>query len=214
MGILQERETARRWFDLLAPGYDAVVPSLFWPDSIQRAAIDRLDLDSAERVLDVGCGTGETIRLLESSVPSVHGLDLSAPQLETAAGKADLEDVSFVRGDVDRLPYADGTFDVVVTVGSILYWDDPPEALGEIRRVTKPGGKVLVMGFNRRSFSPWNPARNVQEWLNATCFFRYDPEEGTRLFREAGWTDVDHAVTGPVWGPDLVIATTARADGS
>ena len=211
MGILQERETARRWFDLLAPGYDAVVPSLFWPDAVQRAAIERLDLESAERVLDVGCGTGETTKHLESDVASVHGLDLSAPQLRTAAGKADLEDATFVRSDVRQLPYADETFDAAVSVGSIPYWDDPLEALRELRRVTKPGGEVLVVGFNRRPFSPWNPARNAQEWLNAMYFFRYGPEEGTRLFREAGWTDVEHEGTGPVWSPDLAIATTARA---
>ncbi|WIV68447.1 class I SAM-dependent methyltransferase [Natrialbaceae archaeon AArc-T1-2] len=213
MGVLQDREAARRWFEFLAPGYDAVVPSLFWPPSLQRAALERLDLAAADRVLDVGCGTGETIAHLEPDVSAVHGLDLSRPQLETAAKKDGLEDVRFVRGDARSLPYADGTFDCVVSVGSILYWSDPCETLRAIRRVTKPGGEMLVLGFNRRPFSWWDPVRNVQDGVASTLFFRYDPEEGTRLFREAGWTDLDHEITGPVWSPGLVIATTARKAG-
>lgn len=212
MAVLQDRDAAGRWFEFLAPGYDAVVPSLFWPDSIQRAALERLELASTDRVLDVGCGTGETIGHLASNVGSVHGLDLSRSQLETALEKDERAD-AFVRGDARQLPYADGTFDCVVSVGSILYWDEPLEALREAHRVTKPGGEILVCGFNRRPFSWWNPVRNVQDGVAATLFFRYDREAGTRLFRAAGWTDPDHEITGPAWSPGLVIATTARKPG-
>ncbi|ELY46650.1 class I SAM-dependent methyltransferase [Natronorubrum sulfidifaciens] len=210
MGTLQDHDATRRWFDLLAPGYDAVVPSLFWPESLQQAALDRIDLEPTDRVLDIGCGTGETIDQLRSDVSAVHGLDLSQPQLETAADKAELEDACFIRGDARTLPYADETFDCVVSVGSILYWSAPAETLREAHRVTKQGGEILVLGFNRRSLSWWNPVQNVQDGVAETLFFRYDREEGTELFLKAGWTDPTHEVTGPVWGPNLVIATTAR----
>ncbi|MFA9428274.1 class I SAM-dependent methyltransferase [Natronorubrum sp. A-ect3] len=210
MGTLQDHDATRHWFDLLAPGYDAVVPSLFWPASLQQAALDRIDLESADRVLDIGCGTGETIDQLRSDVSAAHGLDLSQPQLETAADKSELEDVRFIRGDARTLPYADETFDCVVSVGSILYWSAPVEALREAHRVTKQGGEILVLGFNRRSPSWWNPVQNVQDGVAETLFFRYDREEGTEFFLEAGWTDPTHELTGPIWGPELVIATTAR----
>ncbi|SIS14485.1 class I SAM-dependent methyltransferase [Natronorubrum thiooxidans] len=210
MGALQDTEATRRWFNLLAPGYDAVVPSLFWPASLQQAAIDRLELASADRVLDIGCGTGETIAQLNTDASTVHGLDLSRPQLETAVNKTHLEDARFVRGDACALPYADETFDCVVSIGSILYWSDPVEALREAHRVTKPGGELLLLGFNRRSPSWWNPIQNAQDGIAEALFFRYDREEGTTLVRSAGWTDPTHEVTGPVWGPDLVLATTAR----
>lgn len=207
MGTLQDREATERWFDLLAPGYDAVVPSVFWPESIQQAGLERLEFEADDRVLDVGCGTGETIGKLPSTV-TAHGVDLSDAQLETAAGKD--PDANLVRGDAVDLPYADEAFDRVVSIGSILYWSEPLEALREIHRVTKPGGEILVMGFNQRSFAWWNPVRNVQDAVTATLFFRYDPAEGTQLFREAGWRAIAHEVAGPAWSPALVIATTAR----
>lgn len=209
MSLLQDTDSADRWFSVLAPGYDAVVPTLFWPDSLQREGIARLEIDTGDRVLDIGCGTGETVSHLLSETASVHGLDLSGDQLETAAEKGDLEDAAFVRGDATTLPYADESFDRVVSIGSILYWAEPDEALEEAYRVTKPGGEILVMGFHRRPYSAWNPARNLQNGLSALFFFRYDREEGTELFENAGWEDVDHEVTGPAWSPGLVIATTA-----
>ncbi len=210
MGLLQGSDSASQWFSALSPGYDAVVPTLFWPASLQREGLERLEISPDDRVLDIGCGTGETVSHLLAETASVHGLDLSGDQLETAAGKDGLEAAAFVRGDATELPYADGSFDRVVSIGSILYWAEPREALEEARRVTKPGGEILVMGFHRRPYSAWNPARNVQNGLCAVFFFRYDRETGTDLFERAGWREVDHVITGPSWSPGLVIATTAR----
>lgn len=210
MTLLADRDAARRWFEFLAPGYDAVVPSLFWSESLQMEGLDRLDVDDDDSVLDVGCGTGETSALLRERVATVHGLDQSRSQLETAASKDALADVALVRADAHRLPYGDGSFDHVVSIGSILYWTEPSAALREAYRVTRPGGSILVMGFNRRSLSLWNAPRNVQDAINAALFVRYDPAEGTRLFRDAGWERPVHEVTGPAWSPDLVVGTVAR----
>ena len=210
MGLLQRSDAASRWFSMLAPGYDAVVSSLFWPDSLQREGLERLDVGADDRVLDVGCGTGETTRHLLQRAGSVQAVDLSPEQLTTAVGKDALDGAGFVAADAGSLPYRDGSFDAVVSVGSIMYWEDPAAILRELRRVTRPGGQVLVMGFNRRGASPLTPVRNVQDAVNSTLFFRYGPAEGTELFEEAGWTAVDHAITGPGWSPSLVIATTAR----
>lgn len=210
MGLLQRSDAASKWFSMLAPGYDAVVSSYFWPDSLQREGLELLDVEPDDRVLDVGCGTGETARHLLPRAGSVQGIDLSPEQLTTAVEKDDLEGAGFVAADAESLPYRDGSFDAVVSVGSIMYWEDPEAVLRELRRVTSPGGEVLVMGFNRRGASPFTPVRNVQEAVNSALFFRYGPEEGTTLFEEAGWTAVGHAITGPDWSPSLVVATTAR----
>lgn len=210
MGLLQRSDAASRWFSMLAPGYDAVVSSLFWPDSLQREGIERLDVGPGDRILDVGCGTGETTRHLLPRAETVQGVDLSPEQLTTAVEKDALDGAGFVAADALSLPYRDASFDAVVSVGSIMYWEDPPAVLRELRRVTRPGGEVLVMGFNRRGASPLTPVRNVQEAVNSALFFRYGPEEGTELFEESDWTAVDHEITGPDWSPSLVVATTAR----
>lgn len=210
MGLLQHSDAARRWFSLLASGYDTVVAPLFWSDSVQREGLERLGLDGSDRVLDVGCGTGQTAEHLLRQAGAVHGLDQSGEQLEVVTGKEELRDADFVRGDAHRLPYLDETFDHVVSIGSILYWQKPEQVLREALRVTKPGGTILVMGFNKRALSPWNPTRNIQVSVNAALFHRYSPGEATRVFQEAGWTNVENGTTGPGWSPDLQIITTAR----
>lgn len=210
MKLLQQSDAAQQWFEFLAPGYDAVVPNLFWSDSVQQEGIERLEFDASDSVLDIGCGTGETIGHLLPRASDVHGLDTSVHQLQTATDKDELEEVQFVQADGHRLPYADETFDCIVSVGSILYWTTPLDVLQEAFRVTKPGGSILVMGFHRRRFSAWNVVQNVQDTINNSLFFCYDRDEATQLFQTAGWRDDNHRITGPAWSPDLVIATTAR----
>lgn len=208
MGLLQRSDLATRWFSLVAPGYDTLVSATFWPDSLQREGLSLLDVDPADRVLDVGCGTGETTRHLLEHAGDVHGVDLSPAQLEGARGKPELEAATFVVADAGSLPYPDDHFDHVTSVGSIMYWEEPATVLREARRVTRPGGTILVMGFNRRRGSV-DPVRTVQDVVNSVLFYRHGPEEATRLFESAGWTDEDHLITGPSWSPSLVIATTA-----
>lgn len=210
MGILQRSDAANRWFSLIAPGYDTFVSATFWPDSLQREGVDLLDVGPDDRVLDVGCGTGETTRHLVPIAGDVHGVDLSPDQLESAIGKPELGGAGFVAADAQSLPYGDDAFDHVVSVGSIMYWEDPEAVLREARRVTRPGGSILVMGFNRRGGSVVNPLHTVQDAVNSVLFYRHGPEDATRVFRRAGWSDVDHEITGPAWSPSLVIATTAR----
>lgn len=210
MGLLQNSDAAQIWFTFLAPGYDTVVSELFWPESLQREGMELLDLSDDDRILDIGCGTGETISHGLPEASERHGLDPSAPQLQSAADKDKLDDVQFVQSDGHQLPYADETFDSIVSVGSILYWTNPVDVLREAYRVTKPGGSILVMGFHRRGFSALNPVQTVQDTINTGLFFSCDCDEATRLFRTAGWRDEDHLITGPEWSPSLVIATTAR----
>lgn len=212
MGLLQRSDIANRWFSLIAPGYDTLVSETFWPDSLQREGLDRLDLEADDRVLDVGCGTGETARLVVERAGAVHGVDLSRDQLGAARGKAELADAAFVAADAQALPYPDDHFDCLTSVGSIMYWEDPAAVLREARRVTRPGGSILVMGFNRRRGAV-DPLRTAQDVVNSVLFYRHGPDEATKLFEDAGWVGVENLVTGPSWSPSLVIATTARNPG-
>lgn len=98
-----------------------------------------------KRVLDVGCGTGELLlRVLEQSPEAAcAGLDLSDNMLSEArrklGGRAEL-----VRGDAERLPFADGAFDAVLCNDSFHHYPNPETALGEIARVLSPGGVFLL----------------------------------------------------------------------
>jgi len=97
----------------------------------ERDALDALDLPGRERILDVGCGTGEFTRVLrEESGATVVGLDADP----TLLARADAD--ARVVGDATRLPFADGTFDLVVCQALLINLPDPAAAVSSFARVS------------------------------------------------------------------------------
>ncbi|HZF09560.1 MAG TPA: methyltransferase domain-containing protein [Thermoanaerobaculia bacterium] len=133
----------RQTYDRLAAVYDRR-----WARYIRattRATLARLALRPGEQLLDLGCGTGALLRelVLESAAPRLCGVDLSLAML--ACARASLPPaVPLALGDVGALPYPSGSFDVVVSISSFHYWPHPEEALQEIRRVLRPGGRLVI----------------------------------------------------------------------
>ena len=106
-----------------------------WADS--REALKPLDLDSRQRILDVGCGTGELSRVLRGEAPddaTVVGCDVDHELLEVATDHDD--PLPVVAGDALRLPFADDTFDLVVCQALLINLPDPPDAVAEFARVS------------------------------------------------------------------------------
>jgi len=98
-----------------------------------REALDALDLPSHERILDVGCGTGELTRVLaEESGGEVVGIDADPSLLAVAREETDCPAVA---GDAERLPVTDGSFDLVTCQALLVNLPDPAAALREFRRV-------------------------------------------------------------------------------
>lgn len=207
MGLLQDSGVANDWYEAVSNIYDPVVGETFWPRRLQRRLLDDFGLAPDDHVLDVGCGTGTTCEVLAERVERVDAIDLSAPQLRRATHPGS---VRFVRGDAHQLPYADGTFDAVVSVGAILYFSDPVAALAEAHRVTRPGGRLLVAGFNRPPFPTLNPVENVATVANETFFHTWDDDDVRTCLTAAGWQDGHSEATGPLWHPRLARVATAR----
>lgn len=108
-----------------------------------------MHLPERAKILDAGCGSGSMSRLLASRYTdaTVIGLDLNPDYVAYArdlAHKAGLENVSFHVGDVQALPFAAPTFDLIWSKHVLCFIPNPEAALAEFRRVTKPGGAVLV----------------------------------------------------------------------
>jgi len=109
--------------------------------SILGNLLDRtIEPKPARRILDIGCGTGESSRHL-SRWGDVTAFDISSCALSFCKRS---EFHSAVQGDAMRLPFADGTFDLVCGLDMIEHLTDDRAALAEIHRVCRPGGQVLI----------------------------------------------------------------------
>jgi ubiquinone/menaquinone biosynthesis C-methylase UbiE len=187
MGVLEDKARARTFYKYLSRVYDQINPFV-WNEAMRDEAIELLDISSDDRVLDVGCGTGFATTGLLEKTEHVHGLDQSTHQLEKAFEKFGRRgQVRFYRGDAERLPFADDSFDIVWSSGSIEYWPNPVATLTELRRVGKPGGQVLVVG-------PDHPDSAVMAALADAIMLFYDEDEADRMFREAGFETFDHTI--------------------
>src|SRR6185437_12640190 len=108
-------------------------------------------ITAGQRVLDVACGTGVVTVTAARRGASASGLDLSPVLLERARRNAEIAGVTidFTEGDVEALPYADASFDVVTSQFGHIFAPRPAIAIGEMLRVLKPGGTI--------AFNTWPP---------------------------------------------------------
>ncbi|ERJ05280.1 Membrane protein [Halorhabdus tiamatea SARL4B] len=202
MGILEDKSRARLFYKYLSRVYDRVNPFI-WNERMRTDALDLLDIDADDRVLDVGCGTGFGTEGILEHTDEVYGLDQSPHQLGKAREKLGDDPVQFCLGDAERLPFESDSFDVVWSSGSIEYWPNPVDALEECGRVARPGGHVLVVGPNY-------PRSSIFQKLADAIMLFYDEDDADRMFAAAGFEDVEHVTMGPGYNPEIAITTVAR----
>ena len=153
----QPREVAAM-FDGVADRYDLTndVLSLGQTRSWRRAVLRALAPAPGQRILDLAAGTGTSSLLLRAAGADVVPCDFSLGMLRV--GKRAHPVLPFAAGDAMALPFADGSFDAVTISFGLRNVSDPGLALAEMRRVTAPGGRLVVCEFS----SPvWRPLRTV-----------------------------------------------------
>jgi ubiquinone/menaquinone biosynthesis C-methylase UbiE len=142
------RGPQRGFFDLWSLVYDApwVQRLTYRPE--QDAVVRALAEDDPRRVLDLGCGTGRLASRLARGDPDLRvvGCDFSRGMLAEAVART--RSVAWVQGDAGALPFRDGSFQAVVSTEAFHWFPDPDRALGELRRVLAPGGRLLVALVN------------------------------------------------------------------
>jgi ubiquinone/menaquinone biosynthesis C-methylase UbiE len=145
-------------------------------------------------ILDVGCGGGATVRRLAEKAPrgKVYGIDYSGQSVAAScrtnrrliqAGQVDIR-----QGTVSDLPYPDHTFDLVSAVETHYFWPDLEADLREVRRVLKPGGRLLIIGALYKG-SPMDE-RNAK-WLEAGDMANLSPDEFKALLSGAAYKDIE-----------------------
>ena len=160
---------------------------------------------SGDNVLDIACGTGIAARTatpLVGYTGKVVGLDLAPGMLKIARSaplpsKARVE-VDWQEGDVIKMPFDDGSFDVAICQQGLQFFPDPSAALKEVHRVLRPGGRI--------AFSVWRPiqfssgylvlaealGRHISEEAGNTMRlpFSFTPQRIRSLFTESGFNDI------------------------
>jgi ubiquinone/menaquinone biosynthesis C-methylase UbiE len=203
--------TARNQYNRLAAIYD------WWWSSYIRRSLGFLkqwaQIPPNARVLDIACGTGEFERLIlaEHGTQCMVGVDVAKQMLAVATEKVGVAPhVSFHVASAKQLPFADRSFDVVVTASAFHYFDDPSTALAEMRRVLVPDGKLVLLDWCR-DFATVRLIDWVLQVIDPAHKRAYTQAELHHFLNEAGF-EVRAATRqrfGMVWG---LMAATATKD--
>lgn len=130
-------------FTSQAAGYTAIASH---SDALDKL-IEIIRPDKDDTVLDVACGSGIVSLAFARHVKEVTGIDLTAAMLKQAKmqqERSGLDNISWMIGDADALPFSDSSFSIVVTRFSFHHFLDPKAVLKEMIRVCKPGGSIMV----------------------------------------------------------------------
>ena len=179
--VLEARAArSRSFFDSVGPEWDSL--RKVWNDDALRAqALTRL-VPRGLRVADVGTGTGAFARELAHAGAQVVAVDPSPAMLEAARNKLEgvaPGSVELRRGEAAQLPLEDGEVDAAFAHMVLQYLPSPAEALVEMVRVVRPGGRVVVVDF----------VRHDREWMRqelGVTWLGFPPEEISQLLEEAG----------------------------
>jgi ubiquinone/menaquinone biosynthesis C-methylase UbiE len=155
-----QRRVQRYGWDLAAAHYEPL-----WQAQLacaQSELIARAALAPGERVLDVACGTGlVAVGAAQAVAPDgqVIGVDLSGRMVEAArrqAGRRGILNAAFARMDAEKLELPDASFDVALCALGLMYMPDAPQAVREMRRVLRPGGRLAIAVWGERSRCGWS----------------------------------------------------------
>jgi ubiquinone/menaquinone biosynthesis C-methylase UbiE len=136
------RSISKNTFDNIANTYEQTYEGyhsgLLYPE-----ILDIVKNIPARRILDVGCGSGNFLKLIENFDAEIFGIDFSEPMLEFAKKALDKK-VKLVLGDAEKLPWEDSFFDVVICLDSFHHYPRPNIVLKEMKRVLSDSGTLVI----------------------------------------------------------------------
>jgi SAM-dependent methyltransferase len=196
--VLPSNVQAARTWSAGGEKYDQVSRGI--ADAIEHA-VDALDPQPGERILDVATGTGWAARRIAQRGAIVTGVDLGEEMIEAAKQLG--TGIDFRVGDAEALPFPDNHFDAVISTFGVMFARDPEAVARELARVVRPGGRISLANWAIggsvqamfqmiRSYKPaeadpapspfeWGSANRVTELLGA--HFDLEFESGTSFFQ-------------------------------
>lgn len=187
--LSDELRRTRRTYDAFAGRYDAVI-----------APVERLLVGASRewaaalargRVLEIGTGTGRTLSAVRCDDVAI-GVDVSVGMLRQAAGRARRVGAALVAADAARLPLGDASVDTVVSTLTMCAMPDPADTLREVRRVLRPGGRLVMVEHATAGSPVVAAAQRLLERWTIPRFGEHLTREPEALVRAAGFV-VEHA---------------------
>ena len=187
-----KKQQVARMFNSISGRYDFLnhFLSLGIDRTWRRKAISRLKVSKPKRILDVATGTGDfAIEALKLNPDQVIGVDISDGMLEVGRKKLkarNLDRIELRNADSEKLPFEDNYFDAVIVAFGVRNFENLELGLGEMLRVVKPGGQVVILEFSKPSKFPMKQLYNVYfttilptigRWISRDqAAYRYLPE--------------------------------------
>jgi ubiquinone/menaquinone biosynthesis C-methylase UbiE len=196
-----QRRIQRYGWDLAADDYEPL-----WHAQLAEAQAAMMAFASpapGNQVLDIACGTGlVSFEAARAVGPDGHvlGVDISGRMLDSAerrAREAKLSNCSFARMDAETLCLPDTSFDVVLCALGLMYMPDPQQALREMRRVLRPGGRISLVVWGEQSKCGWSALFRIvaAEVTSEVCplFFRLGQQDTlARLCSDAKFKAIEY----------------------
>lgn len=219
--IMPKKKYIQDMFDGIAPSYDTFnhITSLGIDKTWRRRSLKHIiDNERPQRILDIACGTGDySIAMAKKMLPggSLTGMDISAGMMEVMGRKLAAQTlpvpVDMKVGDSEATGFEDGSFDVVTIAFGIRNFEHREAALREIRRILRPGGRLVILELSTPEnkvlnsvydlyFSRIMPAiggmlsgdKEPYKYLPASVKAFPRPVEWIRTMRECGYSEVLH----------------------
>ena len=170
--------------------------------------VDEVRAGSAQRVLDVGCGTGATTlavaRLLASAKGQCVGVDISEPMVAAARERARRESspATFICADAQRHAFEPASFDMIISRFGIMFFDSPVQAFENLRQAARGGAALRALAWRspaenpfmttaERAAAPLLPNLPARQPGAPGQFAFADRERVSSILEESGWTGVD-----------------------
>jgi ubiquinone/menaquinone biosynthesis C-methylase UbiE len=157
----------------------------FFTEAMRDAAIEKADLPDGAVVADIGTGTGFVLLGLAGRAAKIVGFDASPEMLAVAQSNlAGHEHVSLRLAEGDKLPVERDSFDAVFANMYLHHAPEPAQAIAEMSRILKPGGKLVITDLDSHD-QAWMRTAMADRWLG------FSREDVARWYRDAGLEHVD-----------------------
>lgn len=145
--------------------------------------------ETFETLLDVGCGTGNSIERLCKDLPNKKyvGIDLAEKMVEIAQ-KKEIKNSRFVVGDAEKLPFSDNQFDVIICKESFHHYPNVEKFFQSAYRVLKPGGRLIILDMTCPAPLRWLYNHVLLKCINKGDVHVYNMREMEKLYADAGFS--------------------------